>query len=143
MYRAVLDTNVFVSGGVISNSYPSQVIDQWRAGTFTLVVSPTLLEEYNEVLFRPQIRKYTGLTVEETRQYISEIEKRSYMTSGILELNILTDDSDDNMVLACAVEGHASHLVTGNQKHFPFKSYQGVTIVTPRKFIDVLEGYKS
>lgn len=73
MYRAVLDTNVFVSGGTISGGVASQILDHWRNQEFITVVSPQLSTEYDEVLFRPKIMKYTGLSIQETRLYIDEI----------------------------------------------------------------------
>ena len=139
MYRAVLDTNVFVSGGTISAGVPSQVINHWRNQDFVMVASPQLLTEYEEVLFRPGVMKYTGLSPQETSQYIQEVKDRSYMTNGALTLNVLTNDPDDNMVLACAEEGLATHLVTGNRKHFPFTDYKGIKIVSPREFLTALE----
>lgn len=139
MLRAVLDTNVFVSGGTISAGAPSQVINHWRNQDFILVVSPQLLSEYEEVLYRPNVMKYTGLTPKETSQYIQEVKDRAYMTSGALTLNVLKEDPDDNMVLACAEEGIATHLVTGNKKHFPFTDYKGIKIVSPRDFLSLLE----
>lgn len=139
MYRAVLDTNVFVSGSTISAGAPSQVTNHWRNQDFVMVVSPQLLAEYEEVLSRPKVMKYTGLSSQETFQLIQEVKKRAYLTSGILTLNILTIDPDDNMVLACAVEGIASHLITSNKKHFPFTDYKGIRIVSPREFLSVLE----
>lgn len=60
------------------------------------------------------------------------------MTSGTLILNVLDNDPDDNMVLACAKEGIATHLVTGNTKDFPSNEYKGIKIVTPRKFLEEL-----
>jgi hypothetical protein len=39
----------------------------------------------------------------------------------------------------CAVAAQAAFLVTGNTKHFEsLKSFQGVQIVTPRQFLDLL-----
>lgn len=139
VHRVVLDTNVFVSGGTISAGAPSQIINHWRNQDFVLVVSPQLIAEYEEVLNRPKIMKYTGLSSNETAQYIQEVKDRAYMTSGTLELNILTNDPDDNMVLACAEEGVTTHLVTGNRKDFPFTQYKGIQILTPREFLTVLE----
>lgn len=139
MYRAVLDTNVFVSGGTLSAGAPSQIINHWRNQVFVLVASPQLLAEYAEVLFRPNVMKYTGLNSQETNQFIQEVKDRAYLTSGALMLNVLTDDPDDNMILACAKEGMATHLVTGNKKHFPFKVYKGIQIVSPREFLSLLE----
>ena len=60
------------------------------------------------------------------------------MTSGALTLNVLTNDPDDNMVLACAEEGIATHLVTGNKKHFPQTDYKGIKIVSPKEFLSLL-----
>ncbi len=139
VYRAVLDTNVFVSGGTISIGVPSQIINYWRNQGFVMVASPQLIAEYEEVLNRPKIMKFTGLSSEETSQYMQEVRDRAYMTRGALELNILARDPDDNMVLACAKEGMATHLVTGNSKDFPFVQYKGIQISTPKEFLTLLK----
>jgi len=138
VYRAVLDTNVFVSGGTISAGAPSQIINRWRNQDFVAIASPELLEEYSEVLLRPKVMKYTGLNIQETIQYMEEIESRVYLTKGTLSLDVLTIDPDDNIVLACAEEGKATHLVTGNIKHFPIKEYKGIQIVKPIDFLSLL-----
>lgn len=138
MYRAVLDTNVFVSGATISVGPSSQIIDHWRNQDFIVIASPQLITEYEKVLSRPKVMKCTGLNPQETSQYIQEIRDRVYMTSGTLILDVLKNDPDDNMVLACAEEGIATHLVTGNKKHFPFTNYKGIKIVPPREFLSLL-----
>lgn len=104
-----------------------------------MVVSPQLIVEYEEVLSRSPVMKYTGLTPQENAQYIQEVKDRAYMTGGTLTLSVLTSDPDDNMVLACAEEGLATYLVTGNTKDFPFKEYKKIQIVTPREFLEILE----
>ena len=51
-------------------------------------------------------------------------------------------DRDDEPFLEVAVAANAEtpddavRLVTGNSKHFPEESRQGVTVVSPRFFID-------
>lgn len=139
VYRAVLDTNVFVSGATISVGPPSQIMNQWRNQNFVMVVSPQLVAEYEEVLQRPEVMKYTGLNSKENSQYIQEVQDRAYITSGSLHLDVLKDDPDDNMILACADEGMATHLVTGNTKHFPFTDYKGIAVVSPRGFLSLIE----
>jgi uncharacterized protein len=139
VYRAVFDTNVLLSGGTASPSPASQLIDQWRGGAFVLVISPQLLEEVQEVLQRPEIRQITGLTEQETTTYISEIAQRAYVTAGTYEVARLTTDPDDNMILACALEGNASHIVTKDKKSLlPLKQYHGIRIVQPHQFLDLL-----
>lgn len=137
MYRAALDTNVFVSG-TIGVGVPSQIIDHWRNQSFVMVCSPQLLSEYEDVLSRPRVMKYTGLSPKENTRYIQEVKSRAYLTNGMIALDLLETDPDDNMVLACAIEGTATHLVTGNTKHFPIKQYKGIQIVTPRDFLNIL-----
>lgn len=138
MYRAVLDTNVFISGGTISAGVPSQIMNHWRNQNFTMVVSPQLLVEYEEVLLRPEVVRFTHLTPQENSKYIQEVKERAYLTSGTLTLNVLDKDPDDNMVLACAEEGLATHIVTKNIKDFP-SEYMGIKIVPPKEFLGLLE----
>jgi len=139
VYRVVLDTNVFVSGGTINLGAPPQIMNHWRNQDFIMVASPQLLAEYEEVLSRPSVMKFTGLTFQENVQYIQEVADRTYITTGVLSLDVLIKDPDDNMVLACAEEGMATHLVTGNSKDFPFTDYKGIQILTPREFLNLLE----
>lgn len=104
-----------------------------------LIISPQLIAEYEEVLSRPNLAKYTGLSTQDTTHYIQDVKERAFITSGALTLNVLTKDPDDNMVLACAQEGMATHLVTGNKKHFPFSDYKGIKILSPREFLSLLQ----
>lgn len=138
MYRAVLDTNVFASGGTVSAGAPSQIIDHWRNQDFIMVASPQLIAEYEKVLQRPKLMKLTGLSARETNQYVNDVRDRAYITRGTLTLDVLKNDPDDNMVLACAEEGMATHLVNGNTRDFPVE-YKRIQIVTPRQFLDLLE----
>ena len=46
--RVILDTNVFVSG-VFFSGPPYEILDAWRHGKLTLVVSPEILSEYDRV----------------------------------------------------------------------------------------------
>ena len=140
MYRAVLDTNVFVSGTSISQTPPSQIIDLWRKGIFVLVTSPQLLEEAQEVLLRPKILLYTGLSTTETNDFIEEIRQRAYVTEGNYEVEKITVDPDDNIVLAAALEGAATHIVSGDNKSLlPLKEYHGIRILQPQNFLSLLK----
>jgi putative PIN family toxin of toxin-antitoxin system len=136
VYRVVLDTNVFVSGIAIAPTPPSQVIDLWRRGEYLLITSPQLLEEVADVLSRPEIMRFTGLSIDETHGFIKEIKLRADVTTGDYEVEAITVDPDDNMVLAAALEGQATHIVTGDTKSLlPLKEYHGIQILQPRDFL--------
>jgi len=57
MLRAVLDTNVIVSGVITNNGIPFEILRKWENGEFVLVVSKLILEEINKVLHYPKIKK--------------------------------------------------------------------------------------
>ena len=136
MHRVVLDTNVFVSGAISAHGYPAQILDSWRNQQFILVSSPQIINEISAVIQRPEIVKFTQQDTNQIISFIQEVTQRAYMTAGILTVNIISDPAD-NMILACAIEGKATHIVTGNTKHFSSLGsvYQGIKIITPHQFI--------
>lgn len=138
MLRAVLDTNVFVSGLKNKKTPPGQILQLWKSNQFVVITSPQLLAEIHEVLMRPPILSYLKQTPKVVDELIKFLIQRTFVTEGKLELDILKNDPDDNRVLAAAVEGQASYLVTGNTKHFPFEEHQGIKIVTPQEFVAIL-----
>ena len=46
---------------------------------------------------------------------------------------------EDDLILATAVSGHADYLVTGDRQLLQLGSYQGVRILSPRAFLELLE----
>lgn len=77
-------------------------------------------------------------TPDEVNEFIKLLLQKIFVTEGKLETDVLKNDPDDNMVLAAALEGQATCFVTGNTKHFPFAEYQGVKIVKPQEFVEIL-----
>ena len=138
MLRAVLDTNVFISGIKSQTTAPGQILNAWMHKRLILVISPQLLSEIHEVLMRPAILDLLKKTPTEVNDFMKLLMYKTYVTEGKVELEELFIDPDDNIVLACAVEGQATYLVTGNKKHFPFETYRGVKIIKPREFIKLL-----
>ncbi len=53
--RAVLDTNVLLSG-LLWHGTPHRLIEEVRAGAFTLITSAALLTELGEVIRRPKFQ---------------------------------------------------------------------------------------
>lgn len=142
MLRAVLDTNVFVSGIKSQKAAPGQIIDAWMQKRFTVITSPQLIREIHEVLMRSPILDLLEKTPGEVNEFVKLLLQKTFVAEGKLEIDVLKKDPDDNMVLACAVEGQAKYLVTGNIKHFPLEEYQGIKIVKPQEFVEILNKNK-
>ena len=51
---------------------------------------------------------------------------------------IRKDDPSDNIYLACAVEGKADLIVSGDRHLKDLKSFRQILIVDPAKFLEVI-----
>ena len=69
MRRAVLDTNVVVSALLVPNGTQAKVLLFALSGAVTLCLSPSILQEYEEVLRRPRFRLAPRRVEEATRFY--------------------------------------------------------------------------
>ena len=138
--RAVLDTNVVVSG-VIKEEGPSGKIRRLllQERKFVSVTSLEILAEIREVLRREKIRKYHGWTREQVDIFVAFLYAQSAATEGKLTVSIVSKDPEDNKFLACAQEGKADYLVTGDDDLLNIKSHEGTLIVPPAAFLPVLQ----
>ena len=129
--RLVIDTNVLISAALKPESLQRTVFLLAITKPAHLYVSTPILEEYAEVLGRPELGIRKGI-----RQQLMQLVKNNCHTvSPSRQLNI-TSDPDDNIFIECADAARADYLVTGNQKHFP--SYWKCTkVVTSREFVNM------
>jgi len=131
--KAVIDTNILVSGLGNSSGAPAKLIDRWLNGQFTLLISKPIYEEYSRILLShpkvPRDKAETFLNgLSDLAQFVSISEKLK-----------VCKDSSDSIFLETATVGSADYLVTKNIKHFPIKRYRQVQIVRVSKFLSRLE----
>lgn len=135
--RAVLDTNVIVSALINPAGPPGDILKALREKRFTLITSQPINEEILEVLDRPRIRDKYGLSdhLFDIAFILWEIAE---VTSELPTVKIVKDP-DDNKFLSAAIGGLAHYLVTGDARDLlGLKEYEGVQIVTPVRFMEVL-----
>jgi putative PIN family toxin of toxin-antitoxin system len=137
--RAVLDTNLFVSMTIRPGGVPDQIRLAWQDARFTLLTSPHLVTEIRRVLTYPRLRALIRLSREEEEGLLRLLVDDAEMSAGSLELTAVGADPTDNIVLACAVEGHAHYIVSGDTHLLSLREYAGIPIITARAFLDVLE----
>lgn len=127
--RLVIDTNVLVSAAIKPAGLQRTVFLLAITRPARLYVSQPILEEYQDVLSRPEFRIRKDLR----QQLLQLIKNQSYIVVPARHLKIASDP-DDNMFLECADAARADYLVTGNQRHFP-GFWKNTKIITPREFI--------
>jgi putative PIN family toxin of toxin-antitoxin system len=136
--NAVVDTNVLVSGLVAPAGPPRQILDAWLEEGFTLVTSLYLVEELAHVLSYPRIAKRLRLDEDELTALLAALLSRARVVPGQIHLPGVTRDPKDDAVVACAVEGEADYIVSGDQDLLTLGKYRGIQIVTPREFTEIL-----
>jgi putative PIN family toxin of toxin-antitoxin system len=129
--RVVIDTNVLISAAIKPAGLQRTVLLLALTKPARLYVSRPILEEYGEVLARPEFRIRKGLR----QQLLQLIENHSYTVAPPRHLEV-TSDPDDNMFVECADAARADYLVTGNQKHFP-RFWKKTKIITTPEFISL------
>ncbi|MDP3014590.1 MAG: putative toxin-antitoxin system toxin component, PIN family [Candidatus Subteraquimicrobiales bacterium] len=139
MLKAVLDTNVIVSGTISSSGAPYEVLEAWRYREFTLIASEKIIEEVERVFEYPRIKNDYNLDSKLINKILVCLKKYSVITSGKLELDVIKDDPTDNMFLSCAEEDGADFIVSGDEHLLNLRIYKGIQIITPQQFLKVLK----
>ncbi len=130
MIRVVLDTNVLVSGLLVPEGPPAKIVQQFRDGLWTLVLSGAILEEYGRVLRR----KKFGLPFSKVREILELIERSSILVIPSEHFNLIPQDPSDNEFLDVAAEGHADVIVSGDRHLLSLKTFRNIPILSPSQF---------
>lgn len=137
--RVVVDTNVLISGLFgIKDSPSSQILEAIRTQKIIIVTSPVILEEIAEVISRERIVKLTKMSPLEQANFMNMLIERSDITKGKQLQQKIGRDVKDDKFLACGVEAKADYIITGDKDLLVLKEYEGIKIVTPRKFLALL-----
>lgn len=139
MIRAVFDTNLFVSSLLRKNGLPAQALAAWRTHRLVLVTSPAIVAEVAATLKYPRIRRKYPVTDEEISELMDLLAADAVVVDGTSDVSgSVPDDPDDEMVLACAVEGEAHLIVTGDQHLLALGDFRGIPVVTVRHLLERL-----
>jgi len=66
------------------------------------------------------------------------IDREAVVVANPPRLNVITEDPDDNDVLAVAAAAGADYIVSGDHHLLDLRRYRDITIVTAPEFLTVL-----
>lgn len=134
--RAVIDTNLFVSGLFADKGVTHNLQELWITQAFELAVSDQILAEIRATLQKPYLHEALGLDDNEEDEIINLIRERAFVvTQDQYKTDRIKKDPDDNKFLACALEAKADYIVSGDNHLLELKHYQGTQIVTAKIFV--------
>ena len=114
MVRAVLDANVYVSALVRPEGPPGQIVRRFlRDAAFEIVLCQAIVDEVLRAFTYPKVRKHIRRSVDPALWF-------------------------EDIVVLAALEGRAALLVSGDPDLLAIKDHEGVRIVSPRAFLDLL-----
>lgn len=129
----VLDTNVLVAAIRSRRGAAFRVLDQVGRGRFEIVLSVTMVLEYEEVLHRHLVAPGLEATdVQDLLDYLCNVGRHQavfYLWRPCL------NDPDDDHVLEVAVAGGCDGIVTFNLRDFVGAERFGLWIETPKEFL--------
>ena len=132
MIRAVVDTNVFVSG-IFWKGPPARILHAWTQRQFKLVVSSPILAEYRRIIdaFVDRPSHF------DPDAFLEAVSLHAEFVEPVRFARPKCKDPDDDKFLEAALAASASHVVTGDKLllavvDLPFE------IVKPAQFLNAL-----
>jgi putative PIN family toxin of toxin-antitoxin system len=138
LQRAVLDTNVYVSGTILSHGTPFEILEAWRRQAYILVTSEAIISEIERVLRYPRIRDHYTVSERDVERLVESLRADALMASGDYEVSGVSRDPDDDKFLACALEAQADCIVTGDADLLDLGQYQDIEFLKPHDFLERL-----
>lgn len=141
MLRAVIDTNLVVSGVILKRGLPHELLNAWHAADFFLITSDPLVVEYRSVLRRPQLAQKYRFSLQEASRFLNLVDMRAIKASSLQKPPVQVRDPKDEIVLATALAGQADYLITGDGDLLVLDGDQRLNplrIVTVRDFLALL-----
>ncbi|HME45296.1 MAG TPA: putative toxin-antitoxin system toxin component, PIN family [Syntrophorhabdales bacterium] len=133
--RVVLDTNVLLSALILKGKL-SRLVDLWRSGRITPVLSRETFDEFRRVLEYPKFSLSTsevqGILQEEILPFF-EVVERVDLVSGICR------DPEDDTFLACAASAEVAFLVSADKDLCSLGKFGRVRIITPEQLLAMLD----
>ena len=132
--KAVLDTNVFVSG-IHWNGASEQVLRAWFLNKFKLVSSTEIVVEFANTMLSFKV----PMNIEDISWWESLILEKAEFVVPQRKMAMVKDDPDDDKFIEAAVEGKADYVVTQDNHLLKIRQFEGIQIITPEEFLRILE----
>ena len=131
-HRIIVDTNLWVSFLLTKDLAKLDLL--FSSNKLTLLFSQELLDEFVTVAQRPKFKKYFSLAdLEDLLLQINTKAEFIAVTSAVA----VCRDAKDNFLLSLAVDGKATHLLTGDKDLLILGQQTRTSILTIAEYLAV------
>ncbi len=136
--RVVLDANTLASGALSSAGAIARLMTEWLIeGRFAVVSSDTIPGEVERALRKRYFA--SRLAAADRSAFIDLLRREALMVVPRTNVEGVAADPTDDHVLATAVDGEASYLVTGDHALLALAEFRGARIVTAWELLTLLD----
>jgi putative PIN family toxin of toxin-antitoxin system len=131
--KIILDANVIIAAFAARGLCES--IIEVCLSDHEMVLSDDLLDE----ILR-NLRRKIKLPANVVDNIGSLLREHSNLSIPVPLASDICRDPDDTKILGLAIASNADYIVTGDKDLLVLKSFQGIPILSPRSFSDILHG---
>jgi len=123
-HRLVVDTSLWISFLLTESS---EKLDRlFRSGGITLLFSDELLDELIEVAQRPKFRKYFSAI--DLQELLLHLQTSGELITVASQVQVCRD-AKDNFLLNLALDGRATHILTGDGDLLALNPFEGISVL--------------
>ena len=137
--RVVVDTNVVMSRYMNASGTPARILHFWETGNLEVLISPSILAEFERVFRYTSVQRFHHLTEDQIRQIMQRFRTFTTVVIPSESIDAIRDDPNDNIILECAIAGKADAIISGDRHLLALESYNGIPILRPAAFLTFLE----
>ena len=124
--KIVFDTNVYLAA-TKKGSYARIHLQRAQPnGPYELFISPEIIVE-----LRRKLELKFGFSPEESGLFVDMVMLYAKLVQPKRKIEGILKDTDDHMILECAIEANAQIVVTADRGLLKLKNFEEITIIHP------------
>ena len=138
MRRAVFHSTILISA-LLPGGLSEELLTLAAEGHFALVLAPNLIAETGrKLLTSTRLRTRYRYSDERVNSFARGLLRIAEIIREVPPITGVVRDPNDDMVIACAVQARADHIVARDKDLLSIGSYQKTIIVQPENFRMIL-----
>jgi len=129
--KIVIDTNVLVSA-LGWDGKPRELLRRVINREVFLFTSHEIIGELSRVFKYPKF----NFSESKRKRFLELILKLATIVEPQTKLDVVKDDTDDNMFIECAVECGAGYIISGDRHLLSLREYNNIKIITVSEFLN-------
>lgn len=126
--RVVADTNTVISG-LLWHGAPHEILECANKQIIQLFTCSALLKELEEVLQRDKFARYLNYANVTPNELVTGYAALANLAEPAVVTPVISNDPDDDIVLACAIAAQARFIVSGDHHLLNLGQYQNIQIM--------------